>query len=114
MSDSIKFFLSILIFAVPVGFAIYAFIVGKFPVKSTYFGSTGNYVVWGDQNVDPKLLTKGRARFLSILFLLIFGAIILALVSQSTLDGNAPLTDIISISIGIIVGIILCRKMISL
>ena len=37
MPDSIKFFLSILIFAVPVGFAIYAFVVGKFPVKSTYF-----------------------------------------------------------------------------
>ena len=114
MPDSIKFFLSILIFAVPVGFAIYAFVVGKFPVKSTYFGLTSNYVIWGNRNVDPKLLTKGRARFLSVLFLLIFGAIILALVTQSNLSGNTPLNDIVSISIGIIVGIILCRKMISL
>lgn len=114
MPDSIKFFLSILIFAVPVGFAIYAFVVGKFPAKSTYFGFTGNYVVWGDRNVNPKQLVGMRARILAILFFLIFGAIILALVSQSNLPGNVMLNDIVSIVLGIIGGILLCRKMISL
>ena len=114
MEDLIKFFLGILVFSVPVGFSIYSFIVGKLPVKSTYFGFTGNYVVWGDQNVDPKQLSGRRARFFSIMFFLIFALIILALVSQSNVPGNTITSNLISIPLGLIGGGILCRKMIDL
>ena len=114
MEDLIKFFLVILVFSVPVGFSIYSFIVGKFPVKSTYFGFTGNYVVWGDKNVNPRQLSGKRARFLSIMFFLIFVLIILALVSQSNLPGNTIISNLISIPLGLIGGCILCRKMIAL
>ena len=112
--ESIKLFIGVIIFSVPLGFSIFSFINGKFPVKSTYFGFTGNYVVWGDRNVDPKLLSGKRARLLSVLFFLIFALFILALSNLNTLFGNVIITNIVSITIGVIIGIILCRKMISL
>jgi hypothetical protein len=111
MQDSITSFVNTIIFAVPVGFSIYSFTVGKFPTKG---GIPRNYIVWGDRNVDTKMLSGNRARFLSVLFFLIFALFILAISNLNNLFGNIIFSNIVSIIIGVTIGMILCRKMISI
>lgn len=99
-------FLFITVFAVPIGYSVYAFIKGKFPIARP----GRNFVVWGDKNVDQGILKRNSARFVAIAFIVLFTLFIIATADQNILIVNALVSNLISILIGLAVGAILYKK----
>ncbi len=106
----IIFFIAILVLSAQIGFSAYSFIVGKFPTTHIQYR---NYILWGDDNVNPRLLIGKRARNVSISVFILFSLFTIALLGQNNLFGNIILTNLISILIGIIIGVQWCKKLIS-
>lgn len=106
----IIYFIAILVLSAQIGFSAYSFMVGKFPTTHIRYR---NYILWGDGNINPRLLIGKRAKHVSILVLLLVSLFTISLLGQNNLFGNIILTNLISISIGIIIGIFWSKNLIS-
>lgn len=100
----IQDFIIIGILSVPVGFFITAFVKSKLPAIGG--GAYRNRVLFGDQNVNPKLLVGLRARIVGFLLGGIFILIIFVIYIQNQIMIEQYLNSILSILIGIVIGII--------
>ena len=86
-----------------IGFSVSVLVKGKFPAIGGIFK---NYVVFGEKNVNPKLLVGSKARRLSFVLAVIFSLIVFVIYIQNQILREYSLVSISSIAIGIVAGII--------